>query len=221
MTMKGLERQVGMIMGDLFQFPPVRGPALWKEPRTGNVEDEQGQLIWHQFKDIILLDEQMRQSDDPSFRDLLHRARIATLTEEDPLLLNSRVITSLVAPELDDAPTVVKLNSLRHQINRIRMDHFAKARGQKIYVFPALHARTKSTGPINLRLRVDDLLRQPDQGTGIPFPGMFLYTPNMPAVLLTNICTRLGQVNGAAGSAVGIVVDPAGKLFSLTDERPV
>jgi hypothetical protein len=53
-------------------------------------------------------------------------------------------------------------------------------------------------------------IRYTDQGAKIPFPGMLLYAPGMPAVILTNICTPLGQVNGAAGDAVGVVVDPAG-----------
>lgn len=208
-----------ILMGDFFQFPPVRGPALWKEPRSGNTEDEDGRLIWHQFRNVIILDEQMRQSADPSFRSLLHRARTSTLTEEDLQLLNSTVITSLIAPHLGATTTVVKLNSLRHQVNRIRIEHFAKAHCQKVYTFPAYHTRTKSTGPVNLRLRVDDLLQQPDQGTRIPFPGMFLYTQNMPSVILTNTCTRLGLVNGATGTAVGIVVDPAGESSPIEDRR--
>jgi hypothetical protein len=203
------------LMGDFLQFPPVRGPALWADPRRGNAEDENGRLIWHQFKDVIILDEQMRQSEDPSFQHLLHRARIPAFTEDDLHLLNSNVINSLVAPQLDGATTVVKLNSLRHQTNRIRMEHFAKAHCQKIYAFPAHHTRTRSTGPTNLRLRVDDLLQQPDQGTMIPFLGIFLYTRNMPSVILTNICTKIGHVNGAIGTAVGIVVDPTGKLIPL------
>ena len=163
----------------------------------------------------------MRQSGDPLFRSLLQRARTSTLTEEDLHLLNDSVITSLIAPHLGATTTVVKLNSLRHQVNRIRIEHFAQTHCQKIYVFPAYHTRTRSTGPVNLRLRVDDLLQQPDQGTRIPFPGMFLYTPNMPSVILTNICTRLGLVNGATGTAVGIVVDPAGELSSFTRRRQI
>lgn len=70
-------------MGEFSQFPPVRGPALWKEPRRGNTEDEDGRLKWHQFRDVIILDEQMRQSGDPSFRALLHLPRTSTLTEDD------------------------------------------------------------------------------------------------------------------------------------------
>jgi len=200
-----------ILMGDFHQFPPVRGPALWKEPRNGNDEDANGRIIWHQFTDVIILDQQMRQSRDPAFRDLLGRARTATLTADDLNLLNSKTAASLLAPELENATCVVKLNTLRHHINRVRMEHFARTRSQRIYVFPALHSRIKSTN--SSRLFVDDLLQQMDQGTRIPFPGLFLYTPEMPAILLSNICTALGQVNGARGIAVGIAVDPTGMSF--------
>jgi hypothetical protein len=84
---------VVILMGDFFQFPPVRGPPLWKTPRKGKDDEENGQLIWHQFKQVVLLDEQMRQAEDPPFRDLLARARSGTLTVDDFTLLNTKVIT--------------------------------------------------------------------------------------------------------------------------------
>jgi hypothetical protein len=163
---------------------------------------------------VIILGEQMRQAEDPLFRHLLSRARTGTLTEEDLTLLNAKTIISLNALQLEDATAIVKLNSPPHQVNRVRMEQFAQARHQKIYIFPALHTRTKSTGPTNLRLHADDLLGLPDQGTKIPFPGLFLYTPTMPAAVLTNICTPLGLVNGASGTAVGVLIDPASKSVS-------
>ena len=45
-----------IFMGDFYQFPPVKRPPLWKEPRVGNDEDTNGQMIWHQFTNIIILD---------------------------------------------------------------------------------------------------------------------------------------------------------------------
>ena len=51
------------------------------------------------------------------------------MTEDDLAFLNSRVITSLTAPELDIATIVVKLNSLRLQVNWIRLEHFARSQG--------------------------------------------------------------------------------------------
>ncbi|KAH9203426.1 hypothetical protein DL95DRAFT_399342, partial [Leptodontidium sp. 2 PMI_412] len=97
------------------------------------------------------------------------------------------------------------------------MEDFARTQSQRIYVFPALHSRVRTTGLS--RLRAEDLLQQSDQGTRIPFPGLFLYTPQMPAILLTNICTALGQVNGARGIASGIVVDPMllAEFFEVDD----
>jgi hypothetical protein len=161
----------------------------------------------------------MRQAEDPPFRDLLSRARSATLSVDDLALLNSKAIKSLVAPDLEDATIVVKLNALRHQVNRARIEHFARTRHQKIFAFAGFHTRTKSTGPTNLRLHADDLLALPEQGTKIPFPGLFLYSPTMSTALLTNICTRLGLVNGATGTAVGVVIDPTGKPISTFQSR--
>jgi hypothetical protein len=54
---------VAIFIGDFFQFPPVRGPALWMEPRRGLAEDENGRILWHQFMQVVILDEQMRQSE--------------------------------------------------------------------------------------------------------------------------------------------------------------
>lgn len=51
----------------------------------------------------IILDKQMRLSEDDPFRDLLSRARAGTLTEADRAVLNSKTITSLASPQPQDA----------------------------------------------------------------------------------------------------------------------
>jgi PIF1-like helicase len=103
-----------IFMGDFYQFPPIKGPALLQEPRKGNEEDARVKWIWHQFTNVIMLNEQMRQAQDPAFRDFLGRARTATCTTDDVALLNSKVITSLIAPELQNATSMARFNSLRH-----------------------------------------------------------------------------------------------------------
>ena len=205
---------VVIFMGDFFQFPPVRGPALWQNPRVRNDDDENGRAIWHRFTNVIILDEQMRQAKDPKFRDLLRRARAGTLTKEDLTLLNKKVVKSLFTPDLENATIVVKRNTLRHHINRIKMEHFARSRSQKIYIFPAEHTRVPSTS--TSYLTVDDLLKQTDQGSMVPFQGLFLYTLGMPAIILANICSLLGHVNGTRGIVSGIVLDPTGMSFHLS-----
>jgi hypothetical protein len=154
----------------------------------------------------------MRQANDPAFRELLGRARATVLTEENLAFLNSKIPISLVLPNLESITTIGKLNSLYHYINCVQMEHFARSRFQRIYIFPAQHSRTKSTSCFCIS--VEDLLQQSDKGTRIPCPGLFLYTPDMPAILLTNICILLGQVNDARRVVSGIVVDPTGRQSS-------
>jgi hypothetical protein len=50
----------------------------------------------------------------------------------------------------------------------------------------------------------------PDDGTKCPFPGLFIYTKDMPVMLLANISTKMGQVNGSIGTAIGIGIDSTG-----------
>ena len=49
-----------ILMGDFYQFPPVKGLPLWR-PKN---EDIAGQQIWHRFTNVILSDEQMWQVED-------------------------------------------------------------------------------------------------------------------------------------------------------------
>ena len=79
-----------IFMGDFFQFPPINGPSLWASPRKDNDEDANGQMIWHRFRNVIILDQQMRQAEDPTYQSLLGRARAGTLTTEDCNLLNKK-----------------------------------------------------------------------------------------------------------------------------------
>jgi hypothetical protein len=63
------------------------------------------------------------------------------------------------------------------------------------------------------RLLIEDLLQIQDDGCRIPFAGLFLFAPNIPAMMLTDACTLLGQVNGATGTAVGVVSGPRSKWY--------
>lgn len=121
-------------MGDFFQFPPINGPALWENPRRRNDEDTDGQMLWHRFTDVIILDQQMRQAEDPTYQSLLRRARAGTLTTEDRDLLNEKFVPSILTPDLENAVIVVRSNALRHHINRVRMEHMARSRSQHIYL---------------------------------------------------------------------------------------
>jgi hypothetical protein len=105
---------VVIVLGDFHQFPPVKAGALWQQPR--NHDEEWGQELWHMFKDVVLLDEQMRQQQDPDYHQLLKRIRNATVTQADVDLLNTRVVTKLESRPDQFSACVVRTNRLRHAI---------------------------------------------------------------------------------------------------------
>jgi hypothetical protein len=193
-----------ILMGDFHQFSPVRDPALWKEPRAGNDDNANGRIIWHQFTDIIILVQQMRQAEALAFRVLLGRARAAILSEDDLGLLNSKTATPLLAPELENATSVVKLNVLRHHVHRLQMEHFGRTRSEKASSRRCTTVSGLRVRPVFMQRTSCNKLTKALASLG--FPGLFLYTPELPAILLTNICTALGQVNGACGIASGILL---------------
>jgi hypothetical protein len=172
-----------VLMGDFYQFPPVKGLPLWRQPREKKEEEVQGKEIWNRFADIIILDEQMRQAEDKPFRNLLQRARQGQLTNDDIKVLNSKSISAKTSFELHSKTCIVTTNALRHRLNHLALIQFARSRGQHIYIFPGDHSRL----PPAENLALEDILSQQDEGVNIPSQGMFLYTAEMPCMVLANI----------------------------------
>jgi hypothetical protein len=100
----------------------------------------------------------MRQINDIPYHTLLARARTGALTEDDLSILNSKAITSLASPHLEDATAVTKMNALRHVVNRMQIQRFVRARHQRVYIFPAIHTRTRSSDPKNLGFQMTCLV---------------------------------------------------------------
>jgi hypothetical protein len=200
-----------IVLGDFHQFSPIQAKALWQKQESN--DEVRGQQLWHMFKNVILLDEQMRQREDVAYHQLLQRARAATITQADVDLLNTRVVTQLeLRPDRINI-CIVRTNKLRHLINRLQIERFAQTRGQIIFIFPARHTRWKKPKRTH-NLEVDALLEVQDS-SNVKGAGLLLYTQNMPAAVLANISTRLGIVNGAQGTAVGVVPDPDGIFLAL------
>ena len=202
---------VVIFTGDFYQFPPVKGLPLWQEPRFGKDDEFEGQQIWRRFTNVILLDEQMRQAEDLEFQDFLHRTRKGQLTEADLILLNSKVIPTDGSFRLDSVVSVAKMNSLRQRLNHLGKIQFARHRTQKIFMFPGNHTRLPSVRD----LHAEAILEQQDEGVHIPSQGLFLYTPGMPCMILANVNSSVGLVNGCRGIATGVILEPDGKVYSL------
>ena len=210
---------VVLVLGDFHQFAPVKAKALWQKQMSH--DEKRGQELWHMFNNVVVLDEQMRQQQDVDYHELLKRVRNAAVTQADVDLLNTRVVTKL---DPDDT-CIVRKNRLRHAINRLQIERFARSRGQTIYVFPAHHTRRRKARRWR-DLDIDKLLELQDS-SDVKAPGLLLYTQGMPMAVLSNISTRLGIVNGALGRATGIIPDKDGmfhvphiaKMGGDTDNR--
>jgi hypothetical protein len=74
------------------------------------------------FQDIVILDEPMRQQQDPEYYSLLRRARNGLMTEVDVDRLNSRVTTQLEMRPDRTNTCIVRTNKLRHLINRVQIE---------------------------------------------------------------------------------------------------
>jgi PIF1-like helicase len=200
---------VVIVLGDFHQFPPIQAKALWQKQESN--DERQGQLLWHLFQNVVLLDEQMRQQSDPAYHALLKRARDGTLTQTDVDLLNTRVVTSLESRPDRVNKCVVRANKLRHLIIRQQIDTFARSRQQKAIIFPGRHTRwRKANGGHDIP--IDQILEIQDSSK-VKGPGLLFYTKDMPTAVLSNISTPLGIVNGAHGRAVGVVPNPDGMFI--------
>ena len=202
------EVPIVIFMGDFYQFPPVKGLPLWRQPRPNNEEEIAGQEIWHRFTDVILLDEQMRQAEDLHFQNFLHRVRNATLTVDDLEFLNSKVIPSVPNFPLYKMVSITKSNALRQRLTLLAMIQYARHHHQYIYLFPAQHGRL----PPVQNLSLEDIFSQQDEGVKIPSQGLFIYTAGMPCMVLANVNSKLGLVNGSQGIATGVIIEPDGKI---------
>lgn len=157
----------------------------------------------------------MRQCADPGFRQLLGRARSRDLTSANVHTPNAAVLPDLSLPEFERSPAVVRSNELRHHLNRLRLELFARRRNQKIFVFPALHARINTRSKDGCppeKVQLDQLFAAQDDNSKSPSAGLFFYTPGMPVMLLAKLCSWIGHVNGAIGTAEVLVPQRDRKL---------
>jgi hypothetical protein len=211
-----------LFFGDFFQFPPIGGDPLWTSKPIESFPDLErvGWDTWRKFNQVIILTECLRQREDKIYQGILQRARDVTLTQGDIDLLNTCTIAQRQArgdplPQL----SITTKNKLRHELNRMHVIDFARARNQKVYIFPARHkpiaCKSQRKNAMRLFANPTDIsfsrMLEIDDANPLKGAGLLFYTKDMPVMCLGNISTRSGVVNGMCGTAKHIVPDPAGK----------
>jgi hypothetical protein len=100
-----------LFFGCMLQLPVVSNYPLYvRYPQW-----EKGHELWRSLNAVIILTQQMRQSEDPVYAGLLSRLRMHIPTPEDIKLLQSRIGAPL--PESAPIAIIVRRNSLLQAIN--------------------------------------------------------------------------------------------------------
>jgi len=167
-------------MGDFLQIPSVSNLHLYVDKPS---EWELGHQLWRSLNAVVLLSEQMRQSEDPEFAAALHRLRTHQPTAEDIELLNSRVYAPLNASTT--IPIVVRRHKLRTAINSCKLHQASERSG-----VPIAHCLAKITNRTNLSLT--DVYSLKGGTTTLKGDGILSVIPRAPLIINQNIDRPLG-----------------------------
>ncbi|KAJ3482222.1 hypothetical protein NLI96_g7135 [Meripilus lineatus] len=235
-----------ILAGDFAQLPPPgRGKkSLYSSSvadyRPGLKAEERdeclGKAVWHEFTDVVILRENMRQrgssQTDIAFRRLLENLRYGACTEKDLVFLRKRIIghgltTEIMEkPEFRNVSILTAINSHRDGINETKAKHFAK---QKLQPLTSFYSYDKWDTLKYLRSLNEDQLVKRDHHVrnmqkylwSIPpaladhRPGVLQLCKGMPVMLKYNEATEVCATNGAEGEVVGWDANP-GQYGRLT-----
>lgn len=225
-----------VLAGDFAQLPPAgKSPSLysnsvgpWSSSSTLSAQHNTiGKALWHEFVNVMLLRENMRQAgmtdEDVRFRTALNNMRYCRCTKEDIELILSRVWLPTLAnggwiPERFRGVSVITaLNAERDAVNAIGVTDFAQRHGKQLYYFHSLDKWGKVKDPSSIRraqheydsavdpTRTSDHIAPRIQEALWAIPptltdhhaGILPLCQDMPVLLKYNEATELCATNGA------------------------
>ncbi|KAM4061813.1 PIF1-like helicase [Hirsutella rhossiliensis] len=214
---------VVLLMGDFYQFAPVRETSLLiitppdrtETPlRQATISHHSGCRLWHLFKTVVLLEDQVRARNDPQLRALLDRVRNGRQTHEDLILLNANIVGRSQITFHDGLRAITPLNRTRWALNMEAVVGWARFNQRHIRIFVSTHTwRSGALSP-------DIVARTIGQGddSACKVPGVLFYAQGMPVVVNKNIYIGLKVVNGADFTAVDVIIDPNHPGYCLADD---
>ncbi|KAM4061599.1 PIF1-like helicase [Hirsutella rhossiliensis] len=214
---------VVLLMGDFYQFAPVRETSLLinRPPdrtqtplRQATISHHSGCRLWYMFKTVVLLEDQVRARNDPQLRALLDRVRNGRQTQQDLSLLNANIVGRSQITFHDGLRAITPLNRTRWALNMEAVVGWARFNRQHIRIFVSTHTWRNGTLSPNIVART---IGQGDD-SACKVPGVFFYAQGMPVVVNKNIYTGLKVVNGADFTAVDVILDPNHPGYHLADD---
>jgi ATP-dependent DNA helicase PIF1 len=183
-----------VLSGDFCQLPPVGRKGLYYTSRSRMVSETHGQTLYRKFTHTIELNAVMRQqgNDQASFRDALGRLRVGNSTQRDWDLLMGRCRVSLQQDERGTFGDAVRLCSVRRDVNTINHQCL------RDFAAPVLAIAAKHDNP--------DWAQVPSNDAG-NLSNSLPVCIGASVMLLHNIWTERGLVNGSSGVVVNVIWD--------------
>lgn len=231
-----------LLTGDFMQFAPIGGSSLLENPtekRRRQQEDGKlpkslsqqerdhhtGHELFRLFDNVVILTEQMRQSADPEFGNILRRLREHRQTPEDLQRINSRVTSYQNIDFCGGTKMITKTNVMRHTVNLDIAFRYATFKRQPLHIFLSSHCVNAHTSQYALN-RVENFTRSPTKqelldafeimdNTENHAPAYFPFIPGMPLMVTKNIFQGLGVANGSVFTAVDVLPDPLEERIEL------
>lgn len=110
-----------------------------------NQESRIGKILWHQITTVVILTQNMRQTEmsenDHKFRTALSNMRYAACTNEDLIFLRSLVVNKNNCekkssdPNFRNVSVITSLNTQKDQINDLGSAKFSVDTNQKLTLF--------------------------------------------------------------------------------------
>lgn len=177
-----------IVIGDFFQLRPVRGHYAFAI-----------ELLWPPFTPFFL-DTNVRQSGNASYSALLNRARVGLLTDADI----SQLPTRLIHPLPFASSSAIHLFPKNKELH-LHNDAMQSTLPDCLYEIPAFHYFGHDD--LNRNAPVpEDLIPSDDRNAG-GYPRMLKLSVGTRIMLLKNIHTKSGLVNGAMGFVSAIECD--------------
>jgi hypothetical protein len=226
-----------ILAGDFAQLPPTNGSALYSNAVSNtqknciskrDQESMIGKLLWHQITTVVILTQNMRQTEmseaDKKFRTALSNMRYAACTEDDLEFLKTLHVDknerekTLSDPKFKNVSVITCLNTQKDQINETWSSRFAQDTGQQLTHFYSIDklgnselGRKKRGTKVSKKVSacadippdVQKMLWDSSPHSSEHFPGKLSLCLGMPIMIRNNDATELCITKGQEAYVIG------------------
>lgn len=166
--------------------------------------------LWRLFETVIVLTENVRQSEDKVYQEMVGAVRRGVWTDDCIAKLNTRLISERQADELpaEQTAVVVFTNVVRTWVTRMLLGGAARGMPRRVV---RLFAVVRSGESFLSIAQQQALLHMPSQATGELEMLLDVYC-GLPVLITKNLATELGVANGTR-AVVDAVQFPEGTAF--------